>query len=193
MSNVLFEVKNLNVGVRTIRGNFGITDHVSFRAFEEEILGIAGESGCGKSTVVESALRLIGAPRYIESGQILLKGRDLISMSDRELQKVRWKDIAYVPQGSMNTLNPVLKIEEQIVDVVTSHTKAGKTEAKEIAVTALRSVGMPADVAGMYPHELSGGMRQRVCIGLSTVLKPAVILADEPVTALDVVMQRLNL
>ena len=193
MSNVLFEVKNLNVGVRTIRGNFGITDHVSFRAFEEEILGIAGESGCGKSTVVESALRLIGAPRYIESGQILLKGRDLISMSDRELQKVRWKDIAYVPQGSMNTLNPVLKIEEQIVDVITSHTKASKTEAKEIAVVALRSVGMPADVAGMYPHELSGGMRQRVCIGLSTALKPAVILADEPVTALDVVMQRLNL
>jgi peptide/nickel transport system ATP-binding protein len=93
----------------------------------------------------------------------------------------------------MNTLNPVLKIEEQIVDVVTSHTGASVTEAKEAAVAALKSVGMPGDVAQMYPHELSGGMRQRVCIGLSTVLKPAVILADEPVTALDVVMQRLNL
>ncbi|MGA2974730.1 MAG: ABC transporter ATP-binding protein [Spirochaetia bacterium] len=189
----LLEVKGLNVSVRTIAGNMNITDNVSFGVYEKEILGIAGESGCGKSTVVETVLNLIVAPRYIESGQVLLKGRDLLTLSPRDLQNVRWKEVAYVPQGSMNTLNPVLKIEEQIVDAIICHSKLSKAQAKEAAVAALRSVGMSPDVARMYPHELSGGMRQRVCIGLSTALKPAVILADEPVTALDVVMQRLNL
>ncbi len=189
----LLEVKNLNVSVRTIAGDFGITDNVSMAAYEKEILGIAGESGCGKSTVVETVLNLIVPPRYIQSGQVTLRGRDLIGMSQRELQKIRWKELAYVPQGSMNTLNPVLKIEEQIVDAVTFHSSMSRAQAREAAVAALRSVGMSPDVAKMYPHELSGGMRQRVCIGLSTALKPAIILADEPVTALDVVMQRLNL
>jgi peptide/nickel transport system ATP-binding protein len=138
-------------------------------------------------------LNLIVAPRYIQSGQVLLKGKDLLTMSPRELQQIRWRDLAYVPQGSMNTLNPVLKIEEQIVDAIICHSRVTKRQAKEAAVAALRSVGMSPDVARMYPHELSGGMRQRVCIGLSTALKPAIIMADEPVTALDVVMQRLNL
>jgi peptide/nickel transport system ATP-binding protein len=189
----LLEVKGLNVSVRTIAGRMSITDNVSFTVYEKEILGIAGESGCGKSTVVETVLNLIVAPRYIESGQVLLKGRDLLTLSPRDLQKVRWKEVAYVPQGSMNTLNPVLKIEEQIVDAITCHSRVSKAQAREAAVAALRSVGMSPDVARMYPHELSGGMRQRVCIGLSTALKPAIIMADEPVTALDVVMQRLNL
>lgn len=189
----LLEVRNLNVSVRTIAGNFGITDDVSFTVYEKEILGIAGESGCGKSTVVETVLNLIVAPRYIESGEVLLRGRNLLAMGPRELQRIRWKEIAYVPQGSMNTLNPVLKIEEQIADAVTFHSDRSAAEVKEAVAAALVSVGLSPDVARMYPHELSGGMRQRVCIGLATVLKPAVILADEPVTALDVVMQRLNL
>lgn len=189
----LLEVKDLNVSVRTIAGNVRITDRVSFQSYEKEILGIAGESGCGKSTVVETILRLIVPPRYVESGQVFLKGRDLLTMGEAELQKVRWKELAYVPQGSMNTLNPVLRIEEQITDAIHAHDLVGKDEAKAMAVAALKSVGMSADVARMYPHELSGGMRQRVAIGLSTALKPSIILADEPVTALDVVMQRLNL
>jgi peptide/nickel transport system ATP-binding protein len=191
--NPLLEVKSLNVSVRTIAGNMGITDNVSFGVVEKEIFGIAGESGCGKSTVVETVLRLIVPPRYIESGQVLFKGRDLLTMSPHDLQKIRWKELAYVPQGSMNTLSPVLKIKEQIVDSITAHAEVSKTEAFDMAVAALRSVGISPDVAQMYPHELSGGMRQRVCIGLSTALKPSVIMADEPVTALDVVMQRLNL
>jgi peptide/nickel transport system ATP-binding protein len=191
--DALLEVKGLNVSVRTIAGTMSITDNVSFDVYPKEILGIAGESGCGKSTVVETVLNLIVAPRYIQSGQVLLKGKDLLTMSPRELQQIRWRDLAYVPQGSMNTLNPVLKIEEQIVDAIICHSRVTKRQAKEAAVAALRSVGMSPDVARMYPHELSGGMRQRVCIGLSTALKPAIIMADEPVTALDVVMQRLNL
>jgi peptide/nickel transport system ATP-binding protein len=189
----LLEVKGLNVSVRTIAGNPSITDNVTFGVREKEILGIAGESGCGKSTVVETVLRLIGPPRFIESGQVLFRGEDVLAMSNQQLQKVRWKEIAYVPQGSMNTLNPVLKIEEQIADGITAHVRVSKSEVHDMAVAALRSVGMSPDVAKMYPHELSGGMRQRVCIGLSTALKPSVIMADEPVTALDVVMQRLNL
>ena len=189
----LLEVKNLNVSVRTIAGTPRILDNVSLPVFEKEILGIAGESGCGKSTVVETVLRLIVPPRFVESGQVLLRGRDLLPLSQGELQKIRWKEIAYVPQGSMNTLSPVLKIEEQIVDSIIYHAPVSREQAREMAVAALRSVGMSPDVAKMYPHELSGGMRQRVCIGLSTTLKPSVIMADEPVTALDVVMQRLNL
>ncbi len=191
--NTLLEVKGLNVCVRTVAGIRQITDEVSFRVAEKEIFGIPGESGCGKSTVVESALRLITAPRYVQSGEILLKDRNLLAMGHRELQEVRWKELAYVPQGSMNTLSPVLKIKEQIIDTITAHIKVSKAEAMDMAIAALRAVGMSPDVAQMYPHELSGGMRQRVCIGLSTALKPAVIMADEPVTALDVVMQRLNL
>jgi peptide/nickel transport system ATP-binding protein len=191
--NPLLEVKDLNVSVRTIAGTRHITDNVSFRVFEKEIFGIAGESGCGKSTVVESVLRLITAPRFIESGEVLLKGRNVLAMRNRELRDIRWKELAYVPQGSMNTLSPVLKIKEQITDSITAHIRASRAESLEMAVAALRSVGMSPDVMEMYPHELSGGMRQRVCIGLSTALKPAIIMADEPVTALDVVMQRLNL
>jgi len=191
--NPLLEVQDLNVSVRTIAGTKRITDNVNFRVFEKEIFGIAGESGCGKSTVVESVLRLITAPRFIESGHVFLKGRDLLAMGAHELRDIRWKELAYVPQGSMNTLSPVLKIREQITDSIIAHVHVSKAEALEMAIGALRSVGMSPDVAEMYPHELSGGMRQRVCIGLSTALKPAVIMADEPVTALDVVMQRLNL
>jgi peptide/nickel transport system ATP-binding protein len=191
--DALLDVEDLNVSVRTIAGDVRITDAVSFSVREKEIFGIAGESGCGKSTVVETVLRLITPPRYIEGGRVLFKGRDILTASARDLQRMRWKDIAYVPQGSMNTLSPVLKIEEQIIDSIIYHTRVGKARAREMAVAALRSVGISPDVARMYPHELSGGMRQRVCIGLSTTLKPAIIMADEPVTALDVVMQRLNL
>jgi peptide/nickel transport system ATP-binding protein len=191
--NPILEVKKLNVSVRTIAGVARITDNVSFDVHEKEIFGIAGESGCGKSTVVETILRLIEAPRYVEGGQVLFKDRDLLTLNGRELQKIRWKELAYVPQGSMNTLSPVLKIEEQILDSINAHVRMGRQQAGELAIAALRSVGISPDVAKMYPHELSGGMRQRVCIGLSTTLRPSIIMADEPVTALDVVMQRLNL
>ncbi len=189
----LLEVEGLSVSVQTIAGIRQITDSVSFAVQEKEIFGIAGESGCGKSTVVESVLRLITPPRFVDGGEVLLDGRNLLTIGARELQAVRWKELAYVPQGSMNTLSPVLKIKEQITDTILSHMRVTRAQATEMAVAALRSVGMSPDVAEMYPHELSGGMRQRVCIGLSTTLKPSIIMADEPVTALDVVMQRLNL
>jgi len=189
----ILEVEDLRVYFKTIDGDAKSVDGVSFKVYEKEILGIAGESGCGKSTVVEAILRLIKPPGYIKSGRILFKGLDLLSLKEGELRKIRWKDISYVPQGSMNALNPVLKIEEQITDGIRTHTDVTREQARVMASSALSAVGMPREVAAMYPHELSGGMRQRVSIGMSTTLKPSLILADEPTTALDVVMQRLNL
>lgn len=189
----ILEVEDLRVYFRTIFGDARCVDGVSFTVYEKEILGIAGESGCGKSTVVEAVLRLIKPPGYIEGGRVLFKGMDLLNLKEKELQKIRWKELSYVPQGSMNALNPVLKIEEQLIDGIRTHTKATREQAKKMAASALSAVGMPPEVADTYPHELSGGMRQRVSIGMSTSLRPDLILADEPITALDVIMQRLNL
>lgn len=189
----LLKVEDLRVSFKTVDGDARSVDGVSFSAGEAEILGIAGESGCGKSTVVEGVLRLVQPPGYIESGKVYFRGRDVLEMSPDEFRRIRWKDLAYVPQGSMNALNPVLKIREQIRDAIVTHSDATAADADELSLDALEAVGMPREVGEMYPHELSGGMRQRVCIGMSTVLRPRLILADEPTTALDVVMARLNL
>ncbi len=189
----ILEVRDLRVYFKTIYGDAKSVDGVSFDVYEREIFGIAGESGCGKSTLVEAALRLIKPPGYVPTGEIRFRGRDLLSMKPRELQKLRWKEVAYIPQGSMNALNPVLKVSEQLTDGILAHSDASKKEARSAALAGLHSVGMPPEVAEMYPHELSGGMSQRVAISMSTSMKPSLILADEPITALDVIMQRLNL
>ncbi len=191
--NTILEVRDLRVYFDTIYGDAKSVDGVSFDVYEGEIFGIAGESGCGKSTLVEAALRLVKRPGYIASGEIRFRGKDLVTMSERELRRVRWRDIAFIPQGSMNALNPVLKVNEQLTDGILAHSDATRKEAKEAALEGLHLVGMPPEVAEMYPHELSGGMSQRVIISMSTAMKPSIIFADEPITALDVIMQRLNL
>jgi peptide/nickel transport system ATP-binding protein len=189
----ILQVRDLKVYFKTIFGDAKSVDGVSFDVYENEILGIAGESGCGKSTFVEAALRLIKPPGEIEAGRILYRGKDILTMKEYDLQQIRWKEIAYIPQGSMNALNPVLKIEEQLTDAITTHSANRGAEAKQMAAESLVSVGMPAEVARMYPHELSGGMRQRVTIGMATSLRPDLLFADEPTTGLDVIMVRLNL
>lgn len=191
--NPILEVQDLRVYFRTIWGDAKSLDGASLKVYEGEVLGIAGESGCGKSTLVEGILKLVKPPGYIHSGKVIYKDINLLDLDEDEFRKLRWKEISYIPQGSMNSLNPVVKIEEQMVDGILSHAEMSYQEAKEIAIEALNSVGLPPDVAQMYPHELSGGMRQRVCIAMSITLKPKIVLADEPVTALDVVMQKLNL
>ena len=190
---VILQVRGLKVYFETVFGDAKSVDGVDFDVFEGEILGLAGESGCGKSTFVEAALRLIHPPGKIKEGQILYRGRDLLTMGSSELRQIRWKELSYIPQGSMNALNPVLKIEEQITDAIVSHSVTPLRDARRMAADSLTAVGMPAEVAQMYPHELSGGMRQRVSIGMSTALRPDLLLADEPTTGLDVVMVRLNL
>jgi|YelNatPaOPRAMG01_1025707.scaffolds.fasta_scaffold01716_7 peptide/nickel transport system ATP-binding protein len=191
--DTILEIQDLKVYFRTIFGDAKSLDGASLRVYEREVLGIAGESGCGKSTLVEGALKLVKPPGYIHSGKVLYNGRNLLELDDEEFRKIRWKELSYIPQGSMNSLNPVIKIEEQMIDGIISHIDISYPDAKEIALEALSDVGLPSDVAQMFPHELSGGMRQRVCIAMSICLRPKIIFADEPVTALDVVMQKLNL
>jgi peptide/nickel transport system ATP-binding protein len=191
--NSILEIQDLKVYFRTIFGDAKSLDGVSLKVYEGEILGIAGESGCGKSTLVEGVLKLVKPPGYIHSGRVIYNEKNLLELEEEEFRKLRWKEISYIPQGSMNSLNPVIKIEEQMVDGIISHIDMPYQEAKEIALEALNSAGLLPDVAQMFPHELSGGMRQRVCIAMSICLKPKIVFADEPVTALDVVMQKLNL
>jgi len=186
----ILQVEDLRVYYKSIFGDVRSVDGVSFSVGSNEVFGIAGESGCGKSTLVEGILRVIMPPGYIKSGKIMFKEKDLLSLEEEEMRRLRWTELSYIPQGSMSSLNPVLKIEEQMVDAVTSHMSTPKEEASNMAISSLKEVGLPLEVAGMYPHELSGGMKQRVIIATAILLKPSLIVADEPVTALDVVVQK---
>jgi len=186
----ILAVEDLRVYYKSIYGDVKSVDGVSFSVDPKEVFGIAGESGCGKSTLVEGILRLIIPPGYIKTGKIPYKNTDLLSLNNEELRRLRWRELSYIPQGSMNSLNPVLRVEEQMVDAITSHTDTPKEEAREMAIARLKEVGLPVEVARMYPHELSGGMKQRVVIATSILLKPSLVVADEPVTALDVVVQK---
>jgi len=186
----ILEVSDLRVYYKTIWGEFKAVDGVSFGVNKKEVFGIAGESGCGKSTLVEGVLRLVKPPGYIKSGKVIFEGVELLSLPEEELRKIRWKKISYIPQGSMNSLNPVLKVKEQMLDAITAHSDLSKEEALNFASDMLKAVGLPEEVLEMYPHELSGGMKQRVIIATAVALKPNLVVADEPVTALDVVMQR---
>jgi peptide/nickel transport system ATP-binding protein len=144
-----------------------------------------------KSTTILSLLRLISPPGYIEGGEVLLNGVDLLKLSEEAIRKTRFAQISLIPQGAMNSLNPVMRIKNHIIDTIQAHDKRlPKDELKERAEELLESVGLEAEVGEMYPHELSGGMKQRVCIAMAISLQPRVIIADEPTSALDVVVQK---
>ncbi|MCX7668785.1 MAG: ABC transporter ATP-binding protein, partial [Anaerolineae bacterium] len=156
-----------------------------------ERFGLVGESGCGKSTTAMALLRLLQPPGRIESGEIWLNGTDLARLNRDELRRVRWSQISFIPQGAMNSLNPVMRVRDQIADVITVH--EGRQSAAELErriEELLAAVGLPRWAVKMYPHELSGGMKQRVCIAMAIALSPRLIVADEPTSALDVVVQR---
>lgn len=156
-----------------------------------EKLGLVGESGSGKSTMALAMMRMIKPPGRIEDGQVIVDGVDLRKLSDEEMLKARLSKIAYIPQGAMNSLNPVMRIGAQMVDAIKAHDiKASQEEIRERCMRALESVDLKRSVYRMYAHELSGGMKQRVCIAVSILLKPKVIICDEPTSALDVVTQR---
>ena len=191
MSEHALKVEDLKVYYWTARGPIKAVDGIDLEVRKGERFGIVGESGCGKSTTAMSLLRLIKPPGSIENGRIVLDGADILELDDEEMRFVRWSRISLIPQGSMNSLNPVTKIGSQIADAVVAHEgSGGRAAAKARIIELLGMVGLPARVYGMYPHELSGGMKQRVCIAMAIVLQPQVIIADEPTSALDVVVQR---
>lgn len=187
----VLDVKNLRVSFHTPRGPIRAVNGVSFFLRRGERLGLVGESGSGKTTTALSLMRLIQSPAVIEGGEVLLDGKDLLRLSDEEMRRARFAEIALIPQGAMNSLNPMMKIGEQLRDTIWAHTFSETKSTIDVRIHAvLESVDLRPDVMGAYAHELSGGMKQRVCIAMGILLRPKVIIADEPTSALDVVVQR---
>ena len=188
---VVLQVQDLRVHYATPSGDVIAVNGVNLKVFEGETLGLVGESGCGKSTLAMAILRLVQPPGRIVSGQVQIHGIDVIALSEAELRQVRWSQIALIPQGAMNSLNPVMRVKDQIAEAIETHQGTRPPqELKERILRLLAMVGLPSRVYSMYPHELSGGMKQRVCIAMAIALTPSVIIADEPTSALDVVVQR---
>ena len=191
MTEALLEVEALEVHYQTASEPTIAVNGVSFQVLAGETLGLVGESGCGKSTTAMAILNLVQPPGRIAGGSVRLNGTDLTTLSRRSIRRVRWRDIALIPQGAMDSLNPVIRVDEQIAEVIEDH--QGRLRPAEMSARIaelLGLVGLPSRVARLYPHELSGGMKQRVCIAMAIALRPTLLVADEPTSALDVVVQR---
>ena len=195
----ILEIDDLSVAYRSAGGDVHAVEHVNLTLNAGEVVGLCGESGSGKSTLAYGATRLLRPPALITGGSVRYRGRritqggdpaDVLTMSHKELAHIRWREVAIVFQSAMNALNPVLRVQDQILDAITAHLKMPKHEAREKAATLLDLVGIPRDRLRAYPHELSGGMRQRVMIAMALAADPEVVIMDEPTTALDVVVQR---
>jgi peptide/nickel transport system ATP-binding protein len=190
MSTPLLEIEDLSVEYVTEARTVRAVDRVTFSIAEREVFGLAGESGCGKSTIANAILRLLRDPAVIAGGSIRFAGTDVLALSANELRNFRWRQVAMVFQSAMNSLNPVMTIGDQIADIFTTHEGVSKKTAIVRAGELLDLVGIPRDRLRSYPHQLSGGMRQRVVIAMATALRPPLLIMDEPTTALDVVVQQ---
>lgn len=186
----VLEINDLNVHYFTPRGAVTAVNAVNLYVKEGETVGLVGESGCGKTTIAMSILQMVSAPGRIVGGEIKVEGRNIVNLPEKELRKIRWRKLALIPQGAMNSLNPVIKIREQMEDAITAHEQIRGAALRDKVLKLLNDVSLPERVYNMFPHELSGGMKQRVCIAMAVALNPAIIIADEPTSALDVVVQR---
>lgn len=186
----LLTVHRLQVHYATARGTVKAVQDVSFSIEPGEVFGLAGESGCGKTTIGYAITRLHKPPAFIAGGNIWFDGRDLLALSEEEIREVRWRDISIVPQSAMNALNPVLTVGDQIVDAILAHESIPRHVAEERAAELLTMVSIDPSRLRHYPHQFSGGMRQRAVIAIALALKPRLVVLDEPTTALDVVVQR---
>lgn len=186
----LLDVSNLSIEYATPTGPVRAVDDVSFQIAPGEVFGLAGESGSGKSTVAYGLLRLLRPPAVITGGSVRIEGNDVLGMSPEELRHLRWRSVSLVFQSAMNALNPVLTVGEQIVDVILAHERVSRRDAAERAAQLLEMVGIESARLKSFPHQLSGGMRQRAVIAIALALRPPLIIMDEPTTALDVVVQK---
>ncbi len=186
----LLQVEGLSIAYRTARGELRAVEEVSFRLAAGRSLGLVGESGCGKTTIGLALMGLLPPNGRVTAGRILLQGRELTTLSEEELRRVRWAQVAMIFQGAMNALNPVHRVGDQIVEAIRTHRpRVSKAEARAQVEGLFQLVGLPPRRMHDYPHQFSGGMRQRAVIAMALALNPRLIVADEPTTALDVIVQ----
>ena len=186
---VLLKISNIKIYYYTLTGIVKAVDNVSLTINENEWISIVGESGCGKSTLAYGVIRLVPPPGKVVSGKIIFQGKNLLSMDREEFRKMLGKDIGMVFQDPMTSLDPLRKVGEQLAEVFMTHLKVDQKEALKYAGDLLEKVGLTRDRVNYYPHQLSGGQRQRVSIAIAMALRPKLLIADEPTTALDVIVQ----
>ena len=187
---MLLNIKNLRTHYRIKDGLVKAVDGVSISVKEDEVFGLAGESGCGKSTLIRTIMRLVPQTAEIAADELTYRGQDLLALSDREYRdSILWREISLVPQSAMASLNPVYRVGDQIAEVIQTHASTDKRQVTERVSTLFKGVGLQPQLARNYPHEFSGGMRQRAMIAMSLALDPGLIIMDEPTTGLDVLVQ----
>ena len=188
--HILMEIENLSVRYNTRAGALHAAENVSLSIGEDEVVGIAGESGCGKTTLIKALLRLLPRSATVTADRLTHKGRDVMAMSDAEFRReIIWNEIALVPQSAQASLNPVYKVGDQIVEAIQAHSRRTLAQARERVAEVFDLVGLQPGLMNAYPHEFSGGMRQRAMIAMALVLEPSLIVMDEPTTGLDVLVQ----
>lgn len=188
-NDLLLNIENLDVCYKISDGIVKATQDVSFYLKRGEVLGLVGESGCGKTTLIKAILKLLPSNGYIAGGEIYFKDKQITKMDNEQLRKMRWNEISMITQSAMNALDPVYKVGDQIVEAILTHQPVGKKEAYSRAMELFNLVGLEKGRLNDFPHQFSGGMKQRAIIAMALSLNPEIIIADEPTTALDVVVQ----